>query len=304
MTAQLLAAGIIFDIQRFSLHNGPGIRTTVFFKGCPLRCAWCQNPEAIDPNPEMAFFAERCQECLRCAAACPAKAVRKETKRRIAFEACTACGACATACPNRALQRIGREWRQEALVAELVKDRDFYRDSGGGVTLSGGEPMQQSPFLLALLPLLKAADIQIALQTSGLFAWSQIEPLLPHLDLIFFDLKHMDAVAHRKLTGCDNRTILANFTRLAQRGAPLQARMPVVPGLNDSQINLAATARFLYQRGHRLVHCLPYHNLGEAKLARLGSAQKPLGLSRPSGADLQTMKAVMAEEGIHAVVYD
>jgi len=304
MPVQAITVGVIFDIQRFSLHDGPGIRTTAFFKGCPLRCLWCQNPEAIDTRPEMAFFAERCQDCRRCAAVCPAQAICSDSRQRIAFTHCTACGACAEICPRNALQRIGREWTPEALVAEFVKDRDFYLDSGGGVTLSGGEPMRQSTFLSALLPRLKAADLHVAIQTSGFFAWPAIEPLLPYIDLIYFDLKHMDAAVHRQLTGCDNRVILANFTRLTRCGVSLRARMPVVPGLNDTAANIAATARLLRQCGHRRIHCLPYHNLGEAKLARLNTPQKPLGLNRPSREDLQRVKTLLDEEGIYAVIYD
>ena len=252
----------------------------------------------------MAFFAERCQDCRRCAAVCPAQAIRSDVRQRIAFAHCTACGACAQVCPQNALQRIGREWTPEALIAELVKDRDFYQDSGGGVTLSGGEPMRQSAFLAALLPRLKAADLHVTIQTSGLFAWPLMAPLLPYLDLVYFDLKHMDASVHRQLTGCDNRVILANFTRLTQCGVALRARMPVVPGLNDAPDNILATARFLRLCGHRRIHCLPYHDLGEAKLARLNTPQKPLGLNCVSGEDLQLVTTILDGEGIHAVIYD
>jgi pyruvate formate lyase activating enzyme len=199
---------------------------------------------------------------------------------------------------------VGEAWTIARLVAELLKDRDFFDDSGGGITLSGGEPMGQHAFLATLLPELKAADLHITLETSGVFAWRQIEPLLPHLDLIYFDLKHMDPEAHAALTGADNRRIRDNFTRLAAGAARLQARMPLVPGVNDDEANLRATARFLRTSGHDRIHCLPYHHLGEAKLGRIQTPLQPLGLAPTTAADRQRVGATFAREGIYADIYD
>ena len=296
--------GLLFDVQRFSLHDGPGIRTTVFFKGCPLRCRWCQNPESLRPAPEMAFYRERCEDCFRCEAVCPEQAIIRRPGARIDFSRCSACGACAAVCRQRAIVTIGYAWPVDRLVAELVRDRDFYEDSGGGVTLSGGEPMGQHVHLACLLPRLKAKGLHVALETCGVFAWKRIEPLLPHLDLIYFDLKHMAPDSHKTLTGMDNTLILQNFKRLAPRFAHLRARMPLVPGMNDDEANLRATARFLRENRHERIHGLPYHNLGEAKLARLQTGLKPLNAGRLTFARLDRVKAIFAQEGIHAVVYD
>ena len=295
--------GLLFDLQRFSLHDGPGIRTTVFFKGCPLHCRWCQNPESLTHAPEMAFYHERCESCFRCEAVCPEQAIISQPEARIDFSLCSACGACTAVCHQRAIVTIGFTWPIDRLVAQLVRDRDFYQDSGGGVTLSGGEPLGQHSFLTRLLPQLKAEGLHVALETCGVFAWQQIEPLLPHLDLIYFDLKHMAPDIHKALTGMDNTLIQENFKRLAPRFAHLRARMPLVPGMNDDEANLRATARFLREHRHDRIHCLPYHNLGEAKLARLQTDLKPLNTCRMTSERLDWVKDIFTQEGIHAVVY-
>lgn len=299
-----LSSAIIFDVQRFSLHDGPGIRSTVFFKGCPLRCAWCQNPESHRRRPELAFYAERCRACWRCEAACPASAITRDPQQRIMFSRCDGCGECASVCPHQALRRIGQAWSIEALVREILKDKDYFEDSGGGVTLSGGEPMLHSAYLAGLLPRLKEAKIHVNLETCGLFKWEQIEPLLLYLDLIYFDLKLMDAQAHHRLTGQDNQIILENFSRLAGSLPALQARMPIVPGVNDDAENIAATARFLTRHGQQTLHCLPYHNLGEAKIPRLDTALEPLGLPSLSASELEPIKNAFEKRGIHVIIYD
>ncbi len=295
---------IIFDVQRFSLHDGPGIRSTVFFKGCPLRCVWCQNPESQRREPEMAFYAGRCQACFACETVCPADAITRDPQHRIMFSRCTGCGECAAVCPRQGIRQIGRAWSSAVLLRELLKDRDYFETSGGGVTLSGGEPMLHSAYLAGLLPRLKEANLHVNLETCGLFRWEQIEPLLPYLDLIYFDLKLMDSETHRRLTGQDNQIILDNFSRLAGSFPALQARMPIVPGMNDDAGNIAATAHFLTRHGQQTIHCLPYHNLGEAKLARLGSALQPLGLDSLSASDLEPIKNAFETRGIHVVIYD
>jgi pyruvate formate lyase activating enzyme len=297
-------APAVIDVQRFSLHDGPGIRTTVFFKGCPLRCAWCHNPESLRRAPEMSFHANRCAGEQRCAAACPRGAIRIDAEQRIDFAACDACGLCVAACPHGALQLIGRRHALDALVEELLKDRDYFRESGGGVTLSGGEPMLHARYLHRLVPRLTAEGVAVALQTCGVFPWAHMEPLLPHLALVQFDLKHMDPAAHARLTGATNEMILANFVRLATSGVRVEPRMPIVPGLNDDEANVRATARFLARHGHTTLQCLPYHDLGEAKLGRLAPIRTPLG--RPS-LDRDAMLPIahqFGKEGIGVVLCD
>ena len=293
----------VFDIQRFSLHDGPGIRTTVFFKGCPLHCAWCQNPESHKRNPEIAFYAERCARCFACRAACPLGAI-VEGPRRVDFTRCDNCGRCAAVCPNQALRLIGREWTADALVAELRKDADFFADSGGGVTLCGGEPLLHADFLGAFLPLLKRENIHVCVETCGAFGWEKVAPLLAHTDLVYFDLKHMDTDRHRALTGGANATILENFTRFARMDIALQARLPLIPGINDDEGNIRSTARFLKGAGQHSIHCLPYHAMGEAKLERIETTQKPLGLPSFSAGNKERIQDLFAQEDINAVFYE
>ena len=297
-------AGMIFDVQRFALHDGPGIRTTVFFKGCPLQCRWCQNPESHRNQPEMAFYRERCQACFLCETVCPENAITHRPEARIDHTRCSACGTCATACQHAALMTIGRPWPVDQLVAEIDKDKDFFEESGGGVTLSGGEPLMQPVFLAQLLPHLTARGIHTNMETCGLFRWEHMVPLLPHLNLIYFDIKHMDGEAHKHLTHVDNALILDNFNRLAHCFPDLQARMPLVCGMNDQRDNILATARFLRQNNHDNIHCLPYHNLGEAKLPRIQSPLQPLGLNRLTQQQRQRVQALFKQEGIHALIYD
>ena len=295
--------GLVFDIQRFCLHDGPGIRTTIFFKGCPLQCAWCQNPESRNAKPEMAFYAEHCCGCLNCLQACPHKAVSHNPSLHLDFARCTHCGLCVDPCKGRALRMVGRVWEAQLLVAELMKDADFFDDSGGGVTLSGGEPMLQHGFLRELLPALKEKALHVTLETSGFFGWEKFAPLLPFLDLIYFDLKLIDPDSHARHIGAGNAVILENFGRLCRGAAPVQARMPVIPGINDGAENIRATARFLLQQGHDTIHCLPYHNMGEAKIRRINSTLSPLLLPALDDQRRRSVEDLFEKEGVHVVFY-
>jgi glycyl-radical enzyme activating protein len=299
-----LPTAVIFDIQRFSLHDGPGIRTTVFFKGCPLSCLWCQNPESLAHPPEMAFYQEYCRGCLACREVCPQGAVLEEAEARIDFKRCDACGQCVDVCPTGSLRLIGKKWVVADLLEEVVKDRDFFQDSGGGVTLSGGEPLVHEAFLREFVPELKKPGIHITLETAGMYPWERLAGLLPHLDLIYYDLKHMDGAVHQEFTGFSNQRILDNFSRLASLDAPLVGRMPLIPGINETRDNLKATARFLRQNGQETIHCLKYHNLGQAKLARINSGPAPLELPRQQEQDYDLIVDTFNNEGIDVVLYD
>ncbi len=295
---------VVVDIQRFSLHDGPGIRTTVFFKGCALRCTWCQNPEALKLTPEMAFYAERCRNSGRCVAVCPEDAIRKGSMQRIDYDKCTSCGACAESCDHDALRLVGQRFDEKTLAEEILKDSQYFADSGGGVTLSGGEPMTHAAFLGRLLPLLKKEGVHVTIETCGMFGWAQMEPLLGYLDLVYFDLKHMDSGEHRRLTGAGNELILANFARLSASRVTLQARMPVIAGLNDGDENISALARFLKGHGQASLHCLAYHHLGEAKKPRLAPNLTPFNPPNLSPEELALFGRRLETEGIHAVCYD
>jgi pyruvate formate lyase activating enzyme len=269
--------GVVFDVQRFSLHDGPGIRTTVFLKGCQLRCPWCQNPESHDPRPELAFFADRCRERGRCFESCT-RAALLSGPERVDRARCDVCGLCVPACPGEALQMVGRKVAVEDLLDEVARDRHFYEASGGGVTLSGGEPTAQMEFLLPFLEGCRERGLGAGLETCGAFRWSSFELVLPLLSFVYFDIKLMDKDEHRRVMGADNGEILGNARRLAESGATVAFRMPVVPGYTNTETNLEGVAAFLRELGAAEIHLLRYHAMGEGKLARLGSSRKPLEL--------------------------
>jgi pyruvate formate lyase activating enzyme len=196
------------------------------------------------------------------------------------------------------------KWNVDMLVREILKDRDYFIDSGGGATLSGGEPLTQPVFAGELLRRLREEKIHTAVETCGVFAWSEMKTMLPHCDLIYYDLKHMDGKRHREYTGADNRRILENFMRVSKVFKNLQARMPVIPGFNDDERNVRATARFLIKAGRRTIHCLPYHNFGEAKIPRIHTSLRPLGLANAEGEAMERVKKTFKKEGINAVIYE
>jgi pyruvate formate lyase activating enzyme len=275
----------------------------VFFKGCPLHCAWCQNPESIKPEPEMAFYYERCLNCGACAEICPRRAIIIPGSRRINPALCDSCGACETACPSGALRLVGREWSPENLSAEVIKDREFFSESGGGVTLTGGEPLRNHLFLNRLCAILKEQDIHITVETCGHFRWEAVQPLLPMVDLFYFDVKLINGEAHRTYTGVDNRLIIQNLGRLKDHGAIVQPRMPVIPGINDSRDNISATASLLKEYGLGSIHCLPCHHLGIAKSERIGGISKPPEFPQADDSLMESVRKNFYHEGIYATIY-
>jgi pyruvate formate lyase activating enzyme len=294
---------VVFDIQRFCVHDGPGIRTVVFFKGCSLACAWCHNPEAVAGGPEIAYHAERCVPgCVACLPSCPERAIRDDPRRRVDFTRCDACGACVAACPSGCFVLIGRSMSVDEVEREVCRDRAFYEASGGGVTLSGGEPVLQVPFLLQLLPRLRSAGIHVAVETAASVAYELLERLLGYFDLWLFDVKLIDASRHEKLTGRANERILANLRRLVSAGAPVSVRMPVVPGVNTDEENVGRTAELLCGLGIETLTLLPYNALWEAKLAHLATARTPLGVRPASAEYYESLQNAFAIQGVRAHV--
>ncbi len=265
---------LVTNIHRFALDDGPGIRTTVFFKGCPLSCLWCHNPESIRPEAEITFDRHLCIHCGDCAAVCPVGAAGMEGGVPIDRTLCVACGRCAEVCPTTALRMVGRFYEAPELTLELMKDRQFYEASGGGVTFSGGEPMLYMDYIAAVAGNLKEWHIHTSIQTSGFFSFEEfVSKLYPLIDLVYFDIKLFDPDRHREFTGRDNSRILKNLLRLARLpGVKVVPRIPLIPSINDGDDNLLATAEFLHKAQYRDFVLLPYNSGGTVKRAALGQA--------------------------------
>lgn len=263
--------GTVFDIQRFSVHDGPGIRTLVFLKGCSLKCEWCANPESQAPAPELLFDPARCIVCGNCLILCTHGAVHKQGER-IVFEKerCVGCGACAEKCYAEARVLKGRKMTVDAVVAEVLKDEAFYAASGGGVTLSGGEPLEQPGFSKCILKACKNLALHTAVETAGHVSWSGFEGIIPFTDLFLFDVKHTDPAKLKEFTKGDAPRILRNLEKLVMRAKQIIARTPVIPGFNDSPEEIQKIARLVKRLGITELHMLPYHRYGQNKYRLMG----------------------------------
>lgn len=293
----IMDSPLIINIQRYSIHDGDGIRSTVFFKGCPLSCRWCHNPESQRFSPEVLFHAERCTGCGACTNACTHGALENRLS-------CTGCGACADVCLSGARERVGEPMSVPALCALLARDLPFYEESGGGVTLSGGEAAAQDMnYLEALCRHLVRAGIRVNLDTCGYVEPQRLLTLLPYTDVFLFDVKLIDSARHREWTGVGNERILENLILLTSRGAKIDVRIPVIVGANADEENIRQTAAFLRREvpGIRRVYLLPYHAAGSGKYAQLGRRYEGEAFFRPDNAALEAMRVVFAEEGISGV---
>lgn len=286
--------GIVTNIQRFSIHDGPGIRTTVFLKGCNLRCFWCHNPETLKPKAELQIFPDRCIGCGVCFDRCPQGAhVAANGSRLFRRELCVACGTCVETCYAQSLVLVGESKTVEEVVEEVLRDRPFYERSDGGVTLSGGEPLLQLAFSRAILARCKEENLHTAIETAANFPWERVEAILPVTDLVMMDIKLMDADKHRAATGVSNERILDSARRLGQSGKPLIVRTPVVPGVNDQEDEIAAIAAFVATLPNLLYYeLLPFHPMARGKYESLDMDYGAQSLKSPSKERMEVLADV------------
>ena len=262
-----MKTGVVFNIQKFSINDGPGIRTTVFLKGCPLRCIWCHNPESKSTKQQLFYDARKCVGCGRCAEACPNGAHKfTDGTHTIDRDLCTVCGACAGACIPEALEVVGEEKTVDEVIREVMKDKAFYDNSGGGITVSGGEPMLQFEFTLELLKAAKESGLHTAMETCGFAKPEQYREIAPYVDLFLYDYKETDSKKHKEFTGADNDLILSNLRMLNEMGANLILRCPIIPTLNDREEHFRGIAKLAKELDRvSEVHIEPYHPLGSGK---------------------------------------
>jgi pyruvate formate lyase activating enzyme len=305
MTAQAGAGqrptGLVFNIQRYSVHDGPGIRTIVFLKGCPLACRWCSNPESQSNAPELAFNANKCiggAACGLCRQACPQAAVKLVADGKIEIDRlkCVTCFSCVDACPAKALHIFGNSMTVDEVLKAAEADGVFYGRSGGGLTLSGGEPLAQGSFTVALLKEARRRRMNTAMETCGLGDWAVLAEAAKYLNTIIFDIKTIDAQKHKEYTGAGNEAILANFTRLCEEfpALPKLVRTPVIPGFNDSEGDIAAIADFLAGRPNVDYELLAYHRMGQPKYRYL-DRDYPLGDSKLDDDRFKSLKQLVKE---------
>ena len=296
-------SGTIFDIKRFAVHDGPGIRTTVFFKGCPLRCLWCHNPESIKIQRQIVFFENKCIGCGECFKRCPNGAVEATPEgRKYHRDKCTLCGTCVEYCYAEATVMQGKIVSVEEVIEEVKKDIPFYENSGGGVTLSGGEPTMQSEFCIAILRESQKACMHTTLDTSGYVKWETLSRILEYVDLVLYDLKHMDPAKHKEYTGLSNELILSNLRKLDELDIPIEIRMPMIPGLNDSADDLSAASQFLSEmKNIQRVKLLPYHRLGEGKYERLDMEYELKGIEPPDKGRMEHLTEFMKSRVPHKI---
>lgn len=255
----------IFNIQRFCSHDGPGIRTVVFFKGCPLKCQWCSNPESQSLGHNILFDARKCIACKRCVEICPQSI---PIGKQGIDPRCTLCGLCTTVCPTKALEFVGREYHIDKVMQELVKDERYYQ-TGGGVTISGGEPLMHPDYVCDLANAVREQGYHLALETTGFARWEVVDKVFSLMDIILYDVKHMDEGKHKLYIGTSNKLILGNLEKAAQKGYPILVRVPLVGGINDDEENITRLAEFCAKNGLLDVEFLPYHKFGESKYTAL-----------------------------------
>jgi pyruvate formate lyase activating enzyme len=295
--------GLVFLIQRYNVQDGPGLRTTVFMKGCPLRCQWCQNPESLKPYPELMSRDTKCLMLGKCVAACPVGAITLEQgkSRKIDRARCNLCFQCVDACPAKALTKVGEYMTVKEVMAEIERDELFYHKSGGGITISGGEPLLQWQFVSRLLAACQQRHLHTALDTCGYAPWAMLKKVLEHVDLVLYDIKHTEPKLHKAATGKSNQLILNNVRRISAR-VRVWLRVPLIPGFNDTEENLAELSRLGREIGAEKISILPYHKLAEEKYKQIGQEYTLAGLEPPSKERLAQIQKLLESFGLPVTV--
>ena len=304
--------GVITNIQSYSLHDGPGIRTVVFLKGCPLRCKWCCNPENQRPGIEIEFYSGKCTRCGTCLNVCDRKAINPDlevkTRFKINRKLCDLCGKCVNSCPKSALTFIGKKVTVASVLEKVQKDRYFYITSKGGLTISGGEPLFQFEFTRELLKASYRDNIDTAIETCGYVPWQRFEEIIPYLNLVLYDVKHMDAAVHKEWTGVSNKRILDNLLKLSKQGVPIVIRLPLIPSVNLTEAHMIRTTEFISTLENvREVNLLPFHQLGKDKYYRLSidyelKQAKDLYLDEENMAKVRFLKAKFESIGLRVTI--
>lgn len=293
--------GVIFNIQKFSLHDGPGIRTVVFFKGCPLKCKWCANPESHSAKIQILWEKEKCINCKTCIVNCPEKAIsNKKSDIYIDSDLCTGCHTCVNECPGHALKMEGEYKTVKQIMDICLQDKDFYEESGGGVTLSGGEALMHPEFALSVLKALKEQQIHTAIETTGFATPAIFNQVTDYADLLLFDIKHWDEKKHKEGTGVSNRLILENMQRAIADKKDVLPRLPVIPGYNNTLEDAAGFVRCLNEIGAKKVQLLPFHQFGEKKYDMLGKEYAYTDVSALHEDELEEFRQIFIENGVHA----
>jgi pyruvate formate lyase activating enzyme len=294
-----MTTGMVFDIKKYSINDGPGIRTTVFLKGCPLDCWWCHNPESKSLKPELMYRANRCTLCAECVSACPLEAISVDGAAKTDWSVCDNCGICAEVCYNGARELLGRKMTVAQVMTEIERDVPFFDQSKGGVTFSGGEPLMQRKFLAEVLMACRAHDIHTVVDTSGFAKWDVLESIRGDVNLFLYDLKLMDNERHIRYTGVSNVLILSNLHRLSAVGAKCIVRIPLIPGVNDDEENLVESGKFLASLPNiESVDLMGYHEIAKGKYEALGMEYRLPETKAPSAESMQSAAGVLKNYGL------